>query len=805
MRKFSSVLLIIIALALTVGCAGGSLPFLATRTPTVTLTPAPTATPLPTATPTPTPTPLPGVRIHMGDQQIVQGDYGSALQEYQTALQGAADDDTRISAQIGIGQAYYAQGDCTTTQEVLGPLLIQYPDNPVTANAYYYLAECYETNGAYAQAADAFVGYTQKRPGVLDVYMRTRQGLALEAAGDYLGAINAYQAAIDASAGGDTERLQVRIALAYAALGDYVNAIRLYMAIYDATTSDYTKAEMDLLSGQAYQALGMPEQAYTRYQDAVMNYPRSYDSFSALVALVDAGQPVVELTRGLVDYFAGQDGVAIAAFDRYLSTTETHDGTAHYYLGLAYQREGDHDEAISEWRTLIQDHPGDRFWSTAWFDIAEAQWYFLDDYSAGAQTLLDYVALMPTAADAPDALWTAGRIFERAGQLTNAAATWERIINEYPGYADAYRALFLAGITQYRLDNYPQAQTIFQRNLVLAADGYDQSMAGFWVGKVLQVQGDSAGALRAWQQAAAADPTGYYSERSNDMLLGRSAFSAPAHIDLVYNLEREKDKAETWLRTQFAIPVETDLSGLAELANDGRMLRGLAFWELGLNVRARAEFEDLRTAYEQDPVATYRLMNRFLELGLYRSAILSARQVLDLAKLSDAETLQAPIYFNHIRFGTYYRELVTQAAQDKGLNPLFVYAVMRQESFFESFAQSAVGAKGLMQVMPATGAEIAGYLKWPENFTEDDLLRPVVNIPLGVHYLLRQQEYLGGDPVAALAAYNGGPGNAEVWMYQAKGDSDLFVEVIRYSETQNYVRRVYENYKIYVSLYDRTP
>lgn len=797
--------MILLAVLASAGCVAGNLPLLAKPTPTQTATLAPSPTPLPTATPTPTPTPLPGVRIQQGDAQMQLGDYDTALKEFQSALQGAADDDTRISAQIGIGQAFYAAGDCSSVQEVLGPLLMQFPDHPSTAGAYYYLAECYQAGGAYAQAAEAFAGYVRMRPGVLDVYLRTRQGQALEANGDYLGAINAYQAGIEAAQGADTERLQVRIARAYAALGDYVNAVRLYMAIYEATSSDYTRAEMNLLCGQAYQALGMPEQAYARYTDSVMNYPRAYDSYTALVALVNDGQPVDELARGLVDYFAAQDGVAIAAFQRYLAANPEHDGTAHYYIGLAQQRLGNHDEAIDEWRELIRDHPADRFWSTAWFDIAEAQWYFLDAYSAAAQTLLDYVALVPNVTDAPDALWTAGRIYERGGLLAEAAAAWERIIDEYPAYSDAYRALFMAGITHYRLEDYDRALIVFKRNLALATDGYDRSMAGLWVGKTLQARGDTAGAQSAFQQAAEADPTGYYSERAADLLAGREPFSEPGSMDLAYNLEREKEKADAWMRTQFGLQPEVDLSSLGELANDIRMVRGKAYLELGLMTWASAEFEDLRSAYQDDPTATYLLANEFLRLGLYRPAILSARQVLTLANLSDAESLQAPDYFSHIRFGTYYRDIVTQAAQAEGLNPLYLFAVIRQESFFESFAQSSAGARGLMQIMPATGEEIAGYMNWPQNYTEEDLLRPVVSIALGARYLSRQQGYLDNDPFAGLAAYNGGPGNALTWMNLARGDPDLFVEIIRYSETQSYVRRIYENYKIYLNLYDRSP
>ncbi len=144
-------------------------------------------------------------------------------------------------------------------------------------------------------------------------------------------------------------------------------------------------------------------------------------------------------------------------------------------------------------------------------------------------------------------------------------------------------------------------------------------------------------------------------------------------------------------------------------------------------------------------------------------------------------------------------------AENYGFHPLFLYALIRQESLFEGFVNSSAGARGLMQIMPATGAEIAGNLGWPENYTADDLFRPLVSLRYGVDYLDRQRKLFDGNLYAALAAYNGGPGNAQEWLELAPDDPDLFLEVIRYDETRNYLRRIYENFNIYRLIYNRTP
>jgi soluble lytic murein transglycosylase len=110
-----------------------------------------------------------------------------------------------------------------------------------------------------------------------------------------------------------------------------------------------------------------------------------------------------------------------------------------------------------------------------------------------------------------------------------------------------------------------------------------------------------------------------------------------------------------------------------------------------------------------------------------------------------------------------------------------------------------------MQIIPPTGQEIAGELDWPENYTTSDLYRPIVNVRFGVDYLDKQRSSFDGDMYAALAAYNGGPGNSAAWQKLAEGDPDLFLEVIRFSETRTYIRSIYEIFSIYRRIYDRSP
>ncbi len=373
--------------------------------------------------------------------------------------------------------------------------------------------------------------------------------------------------------------------------------------------------------------------------------------------------------------------------------------------------------------------------------------------------------------------------------------------DEYPSSEYAYNSVFLSGISAYRLDDYAQAQSLFLQASQSALSLEQQAQSLFWVGKTYQALGDQEHADNAWQQAATKDPTGYYSEHAADILAGLAPFQPPASYSFDYDVPAERQEAEDSILSTFNLPGDTDLSNPGPLAADPRFQRGTEFWSLGEYELARTQFEDLRQSLTTDPANSFRLANYLTDLGLYRSGIFAAREVLNIAGMTDAGTMNAPKYFNRIRFGAYYKDLVIPDTAQEGVDPLFFYAMMRQESLFEGFVTSSAGARGLMQIIPATGQQAADLAGWPPDFTADDLYRPVVSIRLGANYLASQLNAYNGDAYAALAAYNAGPGNASYWQNLAKGDPDLFLEVVGFAETQNHIRSVYELFDIYRDLY----
>lgn len=761
--------------------------------------------PPPAPSPTPYPTPLPAVSIAGGERALRNGDWQQALKEFQNAATSAQEPELDAASLLGMGKARYESGDYRGAIEALQQLISDYPTTPHVPYAYFLLGESYNALQRYSEAADAFLNYLASRSGLIDAYVLNLRGDALQAAGKYVEAANDYRAAMQSPSFLNSLEIQVKLARTHALAGDYQTAIALYDDVYNRTNNDTTKAQMAYLKGQAYAAMGQMENAYTAYQDAVNNYPAANASYQALILLVDAGEPVDELNRGIVDYFAGQYGVALAAFDRYFQSGGANQPAALYYSGLTLRATGGYQDAIKSWNKLIANYPDDRFWDDAWEQKAYTQWNFMGDYNAAIDTLLEFVQKAPDNPRAAEFLFDAGLVAETDQQIQRAAEIWQKLADQYPGSEQAYRGLFLAGISRYRMGDYSGALAIFSRALGDAPNIQERAAAYFWQGKCQSAAGDTAAAQATWQQAVNVDATGYYSERARELLLGQQPFTPPQMYDLAIDLEGERKQAEEWLRTTFNLPADVDLSTPAELSQDARFQRGTELWKLGLYDEARLEFEDLRVSFSNDALNSYRLMNYLLHLGSYRSAIFAARQVLNLAGYDDASSLNAPVYFNHIRFGPYYSDLILPAAQKYQLHPLVLFSVVRQESAFEGFVRSSAGARGLMQIIPATGEEIAKALSWPPDYSPNDLYRPQVSVEYGAYYLAKWRDYFDGDLMAALAAYNGGPGNAMNWHKQAKGDPDLFLEIIRFAETRNYIRGVYEIFGLYRRIYNRTP
>lgn len=149
-----------------------------------------------------------------------------------------------------------------------------------------------------------------------------------------------------------------------------------------------------------------------------------------------------------------------------------------------------------------------------------------------------------------------------------------------------------------------------------------------------------------------------------------------------------------------------------------------------------------------------------------------------------------------------YEDLVTRYAEEYGVSPALVCAVIKVESNFKADAVSPRGALGLMQLTPDTYRWAVWRQKGSDaGVSDEDLFNPDINIRYGVYVLsLHLSEF--GDADTALCAYNAGRGAVNTWLSDERYSSDgLTVTNIPYPETKSYVKKVNNARKAYEKLY----
>ena len=151
----------------------------------------------------------------------------------------------------------------------------------------------------------------------------------------------------------------------------------------------------------------------------------------------------------------------------------------------------------------------------------------------------------------------------------------------------------------------------------------------------------------------------------------------------------------------------------------------------------------------------------------------------------------------NLRFPLVHADLVTEQARTQGIQPAWIFGVMRRESAFDAKAASAANAFGLMQLILPTARDMGNQLGI-NIASKDDLLQPATNVQLGSAYLKNMLATFNGNYSQATAAYNAGPGRPVQWSPLRAIRADQWVESIPFSETRDYVQAV----MAYTTIYD---
>jgi soluble lytic murein transglycosylase len=383
---------------------------------------------------------------------------------------------------------------------------------------------------------------------------------------------------------------------------------------------------------------------------------------------------------------------------------------------------------------------------------------------------------------ADDALYLAAELRAVSGDISGALLDLEAVSTRYPQGDYAGEALFKTFWLHHRLDDDEAGLASLDRveeRFAHAADPFDVERARYWRGRVLDSQGNRAGAMALWTALAADHPATYYG------LLARTRLA-----------ERQPTTAAELAQRSVLPPAagETTLVDAGTLRTDAHYRAGTQLLALGFSDAAAQELLAVRRSRQPKDVT------RILIQGISRAGDLRSGQAL--ARTEFAGALNGPVtpQLRDVWEAAYpkaYRELVERYCKSPGVDPDLLQALMREESALDPRALSWAGALGLTQLMLPTAQAVARDLRLSRPSSEG-LLDPALNIQLGAAYLGRLLTRFGGNPVYALAGYNAGPTNVDRWRSSRSGlELDAFVEEIPLAETRSYVKRVLRSYNAY--------
>jgi soluble lytic murein transglycosylase len=814
-------------------------PLPALVTPTRTQTPPPTPSPMATATSTPTPSLTPGLTpsptLDLGpsltlsptlgltpsstvalppDAQLTDaylakryGDYRLARTEFRSVLETSENGDARREALYQLGVCALLDQEYAAAESLLSQFLAEDESDPRAGAAHYHLARALDGLERHAEARGHYLAYLGQQDVLTDlVYTQIAEQAAQ--AGDYQTAVEAYERAVESAPDLSQQYdLREQLGLAYASWGHYDEAVASLRSITEVSQNTSRLARIWYLIGQIYRQAGREAEAVDAFSQAVYGDPQAGYAHAALVALVDALVEVDEFQRGLIDYYAGSYAAAAEAFGRYIEDTPDYDSDARYYSALSYLANGFPERAIQECELAVSAFPKTiPHWGDLWLVRARA----LAAQGRTSDAVTAYLAFADDNRDhaqAPDALWEAASLLEKDGQLGKAADVYTSLADRHVNDQRAPTARFRAGIARYRVDDLDGALVAWRE----LANGYPSSAQAlgsrYWIGKVLWAEGDEQQARETLQLLADQHPYDYYGLRAAHLLAnsGRPPGwpGSPPSLHLTTEGAVLQEEAQAWLREWSGADPGADLSTVREdLASNLHFRRAIEFAALERLDAARDELETLRAEYGQDAVALYQIAVVSRDLGIYAPSLRAAIGVTLLAP--EESILEMPLFIQQLLYPAYFPDLVVEESRAYGLDPLLMFSLIRQESLFDDKIASWAGAVGLTQIMPSTGQWIAQMMPWPA-YAERDLTRAYLNAKFGAWFMARILDMTEGNVAAALVGYNGGPTNAQHWFEAAKGDPDLFVEVIDRDEPQRYVREIYRQYDVYTRLYGSGP
>jgi len=377
-----------------------------------------------------------------------------------------------------------------------------------------------------------------------------------------------------------------------------------------------------------------------------------------------------------------------------------------------------------------------------------------------------------------------------AGLARLAKASPERAESMLPGFSQAFgfdeaaRGRVLYEIALWTVASYGPDSA--RRLAAVPASAYDDKLHE-WSAREALARSDWRGALAAIQRMP--EPLRndsrwlYFGARTSE-LTGNAGAAQALYRQAAQKAEFHGFLAADTLQQPYTLcPWTPAVAATAKtaIARDPALVRALQLFALDRKGWAQREWDDALSRFsdEQRRIAVDVAQdNGWFDRGVFGLVNVGGKRYPEETRLY------------HLRFPLHHDAAIRREAARNRLDPAWIAAEIRAESVFDPNARSSADARGLMQVLPGTGAEVARKLGVPWAGGES-LYDADTNIVLGTAYLRQLMDKYGGKPYLVMAGYNAGPAPLNRWMTQRPGmDADVWIETISYKETRDYIGRV---------------